>query len=310
MIFDGRDFVGKDLIIKAGEMFRAKLSEKKRYTFIGTPVDLRTYQDTISPNWTWIGYPASFTMSITDAFASINPQHGDIVKSKSNFATYSGYEWIGTLNNLVPGQGYMYYSTDQQSKILQFPTQTITRNMLQRQDATSSNTFTPVDNSLYPSNMTVIAKVYNGEELQLEAEVAAFVGDECRGVATTNENGFVCLTIAGEGAGDQIVFRVLVGNEIYTIDQTITYEDDAILGSISQPYTIQLSAITNVENTQITSANIYTENGMLVIEGAEKECLVYDMLGRIMYVGGNTRLYLPTGIYIVQLGTEIQRVIL
>lgn len=310
MIFDGRDFVGKDLIIKAGEMFRAKLSEKKRYTFIGTPVDLRTYQDTISPNWTWIGYPASFTMSITDAFASINPQHGDIVKSKSNFAAYSGYEWIGTLNNLVPGQGYMYYSTDQQSKILQFPAQTITRNMLQRQDATSSNTFTPVDNNLYPSNMTVIAKVYNGEELQLEAEVAAFVGDECRGVATTNENGFVCLTIAGEGAGDQIVFRVLVGNEIYTIDQTITYEDDAILGSISQPYTIQLSAITNVENTKITSANIYTENGMLVIEGAEKECLVYDMLGRIMYVGGNTRLYLPTGIYIVQLGTEIQRVIL
>ncbi len=310
MIFEGKYFVGKNIIIKAGEKYRAKLSEKKRHTFIGTPVDLTTYQDTISPNWTWIGYPASFTMSITDAFASINPQHGDIVKSKSSFATYSGYEWIGTLTTLVPGQGYLYYSMDKQQKILQFPAQTLTHHMPQRKAAPLSSTFTPVDHSQYPSNMTVIAKVYDGNNLQFNAEVAAFVGEECRGVATSDENGFVCLTIAGEGAGDKIVFRVLVDNEIYTIKQTITYEDDAIVGSISQPYVIQLDATTEVENTTISSAHIYAYDGILYVEGATEDYKVYDVLGRLMYQGRAPQLRLSNGVYLVQLGEETQQVVL
>ena len=310
MIFEGKYFVGKNIIIKAGEKYRAKLSEKKRHTFIGTPVDLTTYQDTISPNWTWIGYPASFTMSITDAFASINPQHGDIVKSKSSFATYSGYEWIGTLTTLVPGQGYLYYSMDKQQKILQFPAQTLTHHMPQRKAAPLSSTFTPVDHSQYPSNMTVIAKVYDGNNLQYSAEVAAFVGEECRGVATSDENGFVCLTIAGEGAGDKIVFRVLVDNEIHTIKQTITYEDDAIVGSISQPYVIQLDATTEVENTTISSAHIYAYDGILYVEGATEDYKVYDVLGRLMYQGRAPQLRLSNGVYLVQLGEETQQVVL
>ena len=310
MIFEGKSFVGKNIIIKAGEKYRAKLSEKKRHTFIGTPVDLTTYQDTISPNWTWIGYPASFTMSITDAFASINPQHGDIVKSKSSFATYSGYEWIGTLTTLVPGQGYLYYSMDKQQKILQFPAQTLTHHIPQRKAAPLSSTFTPVDHSQYPSNMTVIAKVYDGNNLQYSAEVAAFVGEECRGVATSDENGFVCLTIAGEGAGDKVVFRVLVDNEIHTIKQTITYEDDAIVGSIRQPYVIQLDATTEVENTTISSAHIYAYDGILYVEGATEDYKVYDVLGRRMYQGRAPQLRLSNGVYLVQLGEETQQVVL
>ena len=141
------------------------------------------------------------------------------MKSKSSFATYSGYEWIGTLTTLVPGQGYLYYSMDKQQKILQFPAQTLTHHLPQRKAAPLSSTFTPVDHSQYPSNMTVIAKVYDGNNLQYSAEVAAFVGEECRGVATSDENGFVCLTIAGEGAGATFVIcyaGILIGRKVGT----------------------------------------------------------------------------------------------
>lgn len=310
MIFENSNFVGKDIIIKAAEKYRAKLSAKKRHTFIGKPVDLANTPITIVPNWNWIGYPASFNISVTDAFAGLNPKDGDIVKSKSSFATYSGYEWVGTLTTLIPGHGYEYYSVDANTKVFTFPAKTVARHMPMRKAAKVSGTFTPVEDNRYPSNMTVVAKVYNGNELQLNAEVAAFVGEECRGVATTDENGFVCLTIAGESAGDKLVFRVLVGNDIYTVKESITYEDDAIVGSISQPYIIQLDATTELENTTINSATIYAYDGTLYVEGATKDYKVYDILGRVMYQGRAPQLRLSNGVYLVQLGEETQQVVL
>ena len=310
MIFENGRFVGKDMIIRAAEKYRTKLSEKKRHTFIGRPVDIANTPITIAPKWNWIGYPASFNMSVTDAFAGLNPKDGDIVKSKSSFATYSGYEWIGTLTTLVPGQGYEYYSNEDKAKTFTFPAQTTTRHLPIRKASRASGTFTPVEDNRYPSNMTVVAKVYDGNELQLNAEVAAFVGEECRGVATSDENGFVCLTIAGESAGDRISFKVLVGNEIHTVKETITYEDDAIVGSISQAYLIQLDATTELENTIISSAHVYAYDGVLHVEGATEDYKVFDILGRIMYQGMASQVHLSNGVYLVQLGEETQQVVL
>ena len=121
---------------------------------------------------------------------------------------------------------------------------------------------------------------------------------------------FVSAEDCAEGAGDKIVFRVLVDNEIHTIKQTITYEDDAIVGSISQPYVIQLDATTEVENTTISSAHIYAYDGILYVEGATEDYKVYDVLGRLMYQGRAPQLRLSNGVYLVQLGEETQQVVL
>jgi hypothetical protein len=158
--------------------------------------------------------------------------------------------------------------------------------------------------------MTLLAQVFNGEQLETEVEVGAFVGEECRGVATSDEEGYVCLTIAGEGYGAPVSFQVKLGEEIYSVTESITYEDDAIIGSISQPYIIQLANTTNVENIGITSAKVYIEDGILIVEGTTKDCYVYDMLGRTLYAGRDTRLYLATGVYVVQIGNEIQQVVM
>ena len=82
---------------------------------------------------------------------------------------------------------------------------------------------------------------------------------------------FLSAEDCAEGAGDKIVFRILVDNEIHTIKQTITYEDDTIVGSISKPYVIQLDATTEVENTSISSSHIYAYDGFLYVEGATED---------------------------------------
>ena len=66
----------------------------------------------------------------------------------------------------------------------------------------------------------------------------------------------------------------------------------------------------NVENIQITSANVYSHNGILHIEGAETDYYILDMSGRLVYSGRDAQLQLPRGVYVVNIAGEVQKVII
>ena len=61
-------------------------------------------------------------MSIEAAFAGFAAEEDDIIKSSEADTYYYGEEfgWFGDLDTLVPGQGYMYYSTSSEVKTLTF----------------------------------------------------------------------------------------------------------------------------------------------------------------------------------------------
>ena len=66
---------------------------------------------TLNQGWNWISYPYSEPMSITEALAGFKPAEGDILKSQSDgFAQYQNGVWMGSLQTLIPGQGYHYES--------------------------------------------------------------------------------------------------------------------------------------------------------------------------------------------------------
>ena len=67
---------------------------------------------------------------------------------------------------------------------------------------------------------------------------------------------------------------------------------------------------TPVENVQITSANVYSRDGKLHVEGAETDYYILDMSGRLVYSGRDAQLQLPRGVYVVNIAGEIQKVII
>ena len=67
---------------------------------------------------------------------------------------------------------------------------------------------------------------------------------------------------------------------------------------------------TNVETSKISSANIYTTNGTLHIEGATENYHILDAAGRLIYSGNATTLQLPRGIYLVTMGGEVEKIVL
>ena len=67
---------------------------------------------------------------------------------------------------------------------------------------------------------------------------------------------------------------------------------------------------TGLENSVISSANVYANNGVLYVDGAETDYHILDMSGRLIYSGRDTQVQLPRGVYVVSVNGEIQKVVL
>ena len=311
-MYGNRQWRGGLTEINVGKMYKVKMRRATTLSVVGEKVNPSDELIKVNSGWNWIGYTTSFNLSVADAFADLNPQDGDVVKSKNDFAIYNSYEWVGTLTALAPGSGYMYYSTAKEVKEFTYPSQSSAQPSQMRVVQRRSNEFIVDDNSNYSGNMTIVAVVKNGDVIETATEVGVFAGAECRGANVSEADGLVFLTIAGEGYGDVLTFKVKVGNKIYEVEETIIFEDDAILGTIEEPMVISIDAsiATNVEDKVITSANVYTCDGQLVVEGWDADYVVYDAVGRIIYTGSAQSISLPRGVYMVHLGGETQKVVL
>ena len=85
------------------------------------PLDPATTVITLVPGFNWIGYPVQQSLNINYALSGLTPTAGDIIKSESAMAMYTGTTWVGSLNFLEPGKGYIYKSNASQEKTFTFP---------------------------------------------------------------------------------------------------------------------------------------------------------------------------------------------
>ena len=109
--------------------------------------------------------------------------------------------------------------------------------------APSLSVFTPVDSYEYPDNMSMVIELKSGGETVDTCEVAAFIDGECRG-ASRAIDGLYYLTIAGEGSGQKIEIATCLKGRIVTIDSSISYVTDLIIGMPWEPYVIELGRTT------------------------------------------------------------------
>ena len=69
-------------------------------------------------------------------------------------------------------------------------------------------------------------------------------------------------------------------------------------------------APTDIDATNTDSFVIYTQGGVLYVEGVDADYNVFDSAGRLVYTGSDTQLQLPRGIYMIAIGRKIQKVVL
>jgi hypothetical protein len=104
-------------------MYMVKVPAADEIALEGMLINPADHPVTIKPGVNWIAFPLSQGMSLAEAFAGFSTNQ-DVVKGNGlGQATWNNNanRWIGQLQDLVPGQGYIYNSKATVNKTLVFP---------------------------------------------------------------------------------------------------------------------------------------------------------------------------------------------
>ena len=188
--------------------------------------------------WNWVSYPYEYRYPVEDIFNAANFAEGDIILSKNDgFVTLTDDAWVGTLNDLLPNEGYMIYTANA------FTCEMPNRFSLEQGEfavsrpagaAARERSVWNYDGSRFANSMAVIAKV-DVEECE-DYTIGAFVDDECRGEGRFI-NGLAFISVAGE-ADENVTFRLYnkVSGEFIDLDRELQFAGMA--GSVKVPVTM------------------------------------------------------------------------
>ena len=106
--------------IENRQLYMIKVSTDCEVELQGVSAIPSDYTITISQGWNWIGFPSAEVISIEDAFADFEAEDGDMILSADEYTTFEDGDWgvMGDLEEMTPGQGYMYYSASDEVKYL------------------------------------------------------------------------------------------------------------------------------------------------------------------------------------------------
>ncbi|MDR1592938.1 MAG: T9SS type A sorting domain-containing protein [Prevotellaceae bacterium] len=229
------------------EMYKVKMLGANTISLPGSPVDVENTPVALVDGWNWIAYTPQVNETLTEAFAGANPQGGDVVKSQTDFSVYvANVGWVGTLEYLRPGEGYMYNTALARS--FKYPkTGIMSRSiegdplegepiMLNRPHPSLNSEVAPD----YESNLSLIGEVILKSDILSEnSRLIAYVGSEVRGIAEmklvddkrlfflpvySNSNSTETVTFALENNGKEIPLR-----------EYIAYKTNALVGTVSAP---------------------------------------------------------------------------
>ena len=247
--------------IEATEAYKICLKNDVSNTWSGVAFIPNQKPITLKKGWNWIGYVPIASTPIADALVNIHPNENDVIKNLVDFAIFSDGKWIGTLDELKPGEGYMYYSAN--DKVFTYPSGNVfevSEYFTKARDVKVYSIPWNVIANDYPDNMNMVAELYADNKLVLEGlyTVGAFYEDKCVGIGKYVQ-GKLFITINGfEEIGGEVSFKAYdnsTGKE-FNITDVVTF-NNAVYGSMSAPYRLSILGTTAIEDVSLSNFNIY-----------------------------------------------------
>ena len=244
---DTKKFEGSLQNMSIGKMYKVKADGSASVNVIGiTATSIETA--TMSSGWNWIGSYSPYTLSLDEAFADLAPMEGDYIKSKTQYAYFDGEDWVGSLESIVPGVGYMYKSTRKNAREFRYPLTSHSSSTCPKKVvvAEGSDLYNSFDPGIYPDNMTVTAVIVDGSESIDNAELMAYIGTELRGIQRAIDGKYF-LAIHGSSDDSQSKVKLVVdiNENQYEFSGLITFSCDKIIGSPSDPLVLDLQNADN-----------------------------------------------------------------
>ena len=245
---DADGWQGTLTTINPKSSYKLQMETGVEHTWQGITVKPENNAINLQEGNTWLGYMLTAEKPLVEALANIQPDEGDVIKTQDAFAIYFAGNWHGTLEQMKPGEGYMYSTT--QAKQLSYP---VTRVFPVNEPHLSGRKTSPApwsyDAHKYADNTTMLAKLYVNDVPAIEGAytVAAFDGSECRGIGQFI-NGIIYMTIHGTiDNAETLSFKAYenaTGKELEIIE-TITMNGQHE-GTISSPKVLHAATTTGI----------------------------------------------------------------
>lgn len=222
------------------EAYKVKMSASATLPVSGDAFNASKGIISLIKGWNWIGYPMDQIMTPTEALANLSASEGDMLVGMSGSADYVNGTWIGDLEAMTPGLGYML-KTSAPAELL-YNTGIVSKAASQVRGRLNINRSPwSVDEHRYSNVMPMRAQLFreSGQTDDDEYTVAAFAGTECRGIGKYVQ-GVIFMNVHGEGAED-ITFQAVHNEKEYIVDiqETLPFKSDAV-GSYREPYVLHL----------------------------------------------------------------------
>lgn len=320
-------WVGQLTEIDNDQMYLVHSSAPQNLHISGPAVDPTSHKLTIrgakedgTPRWNYISYLPSDNFTLKEALAGYDAKEGDIVKSQTQMAMYSGnLGWIGSLTYMENGKGYMLQRQSQDDAQLQYPSKTSVGRkakaaMAAAKNADGTNAYFP-----YAANMTAVVEV-EGVSLQQGDRLVSYVGGEPRGYAEGIElpDGRTIFMLAVGGDKPEAVDVTIErgGNIIAKAPSVISYAANSNVGTINEP--MHISFLGTDGGLYVYPSPFYSQLKIraMVDRDAYTDVYVTDMSGKrvvawndcnaggnvdITWNAGNT---VPSGVYIVSISVD------
>lgn len=320
-------WMGQLTEIDNDQMYLVHSSQPQSLHISGPAVDPTSHKLTIrgakedgTPRWNYISYLPSDNFTLKEALAGYDAKEGDIVKSQTQMAMYSGnLGWIGSLTYMENGKGYMLQRQSQDDAQLQYPSKTSVGRkakaaMAAAKNADGTNAYFP-----YSANMTAVVEV-EGVELQQGDRLVSYVGGEPRGYAegiTLPDGRTIFMLAVGGDKPEAVDVTIERGSNIIAkAPSAISYAANSNVGTINEP--MHISFLGTEGGLYVYPSPFYSQLKIRATVDREAYADVYvtDMSGKrvvawndcnaggnvdITWNAGNT---VPAGVYIVSITVD------
>ncbi len=234
------------------KMYQIKISNTDTIVYSGEQIVPEENPITLTTGWNHIGYIPDLAMDVNDALRLYVASNSEIIKSQYAFSMYDErVGWLGTLELMQPGLGYML--NVKKDATLIYPNGTVFKDAKVPYYSSAPLGWSN-DLSTYEGNISVVARldVSNAPGVKVNSNMVlgSFINDECHGFGSPLQNAGIgydpfFLNISNSVNGQKIGFRLYDGatGNTYSIAETIPFTLDAVFGSTKEPVILTLKTV-------------------------------------------------------------------